>query len=546
MTRRDRLVVAVVLALMAGVAALIVVSVIDADHRGVRALERQRLESINQLGRSMDAQVQAAVTGFSGIVARPFNLTPNDPDDVKLLQSFVTPSSRTGFFLTDASGRITAGVLLRDESAVGTRPTIAGLDAVLSDGGAKILAVQAHGLTTSLPVLDVAAAITDATGSIRGAFVVETEASADSTFNLQVAPLGGSSTGQFFVLDENGAVVASSQAEAIGKPVDDQTLVTLPEGLHRRHGLVEVVADIPSAGWRAVFRQNSEDFEGGLSRRLATVTVLVVLAGAVGAAVSMVTITRRLRNSREEQRRLRELNQAREEFISIVSHELRTPVAGVLGFLETTVDHWGVMDDDQRHQAVVRATGNARRLQMLARDVLDTASIDEGRLRYVFGPLDLRAEVSTAVEGMRDFQPERAIDLATPTGPVMVNADGDRILQVLMNLFENAVNSSPLGTPIAIAVGVDGGDATVAVTDRGPGLTAAEREEVFAKFARGSRSGVRGTGLGLYVSREIIRAHGGRIWSETAAEGGGATFVFTIPLAAAVSPAASAVSATPA
>ena len=96
---------------------------------------------------------------------------------------------------------------------------------------------------------------------------------------------------------------------------------------------------------------------------------------AVGLAL-VVILVRRLRQAQEEERRLRELSRSQEEFISVVSHELRTPVAGVLGFLQTTLDHWDVMSEGERQRAIGRAMSIARRLHSLTRDVLDTSTIE--------------------------------------------------------------------------------------------------------------------------------------------------------------------------
>ena len=531
MKQRDRLLVVGAAVAVAAIASLIIVTVLDAARRGVDALEDQKREQIEQLSRSMEAQIGSAVSGFAGIVARPYTFEIDDPGDLELLESLgFGAEATTGIYLVDPQLRITNGILLRDPDVVGTRLDNPKLADLMETGGVAILPVG-EGLTTALPVIDIAATVAGADGRVRGALVIEAEASADSAFNQQVAPLGGESSGEFLILDENGAVVASSEGDFIGLPVDDETLRGLAPGLYRRGGRVVVIGDIPSASWTAVFRQDADDFEGGLSQRLGVATLLVVVAGAIGAVISVITVTRRLQASREEQRRLRELNRTREEFISIVSHELRTPVAGVLGFLESTIDHWDAMEDAQRRQAVVRAAGNARRLQALARDVLDTSSVEEGRLRYVFGRVDLGAELESAVTAMRELQPDRDVELARPDTPVIVRADGDRIVQVLMNLFENAANSSPPGSAVNLSLQVEGGDAMVAVSDHGPGLSAEERDEVFVKFARGHRTGVRGTGLGLYLAREIVTAHNGRIWAEQRAGVQGATFVFTIPLA---------------
>src|SRR5204862_2661746 len=109
--------------------------------------------------------------------------------------------------------------------------------------------------------------------------------------------------------------------------------------------------------------------------------ILVLLLLVVGLTLTAL-LARRLRQSREQEARLRELNRSQDEFISVVSHELRTPVSGVVGFLQTSLDHWDTMSDEDRHSAVRRAFSNAPRLQATTRDVLDTESIESARLGY--------------------------------------------------------------------------------------------------------------------------------------------------------------------
>jgi signal transduction histidine kinase len=211
-----------------------------------------------------------------------------------------------------------------------------------------------------------------------------------------------------------------------------------------------------------------------------------------------------------------------------VSHELRTPVAGVLGFLQTSLDHWDSMSEEERRSAVERANANARRLQVLTRDVLDATAVERGELSYNFLPVDLGAELGTAVTAMRELQPQRDVVLEVPEEPVRVRADADRLMQVVMNLFDNAVNSSPPESPITVRLVLDGGAAVASLTDRGRGLSVTEAGSLFDKFTRG-RSTTRGSGLGLYLVREIVTAHGGTVWGEPA-EGGGTTFSFKLPL----------------
>ena len=265
--------------------------------------------------------------------------------------------------------------------------------------------------------------------------------------------------------------------------------------------------------------------------------ILTIVAGVIAAVVALIATSARLRAARREQARLAEINRSQEEFLSIVSHELRTPVAGVVGFLQTTLDHWHQLDEDQRRETLVRAAANARRLQALTRDVLDVTNVERGTLSIALGPVELGEELRTAVAAMRELDPARPITLELPDEPIQARGDGDRLLQVLLNLFENASNSSPADAPIDIRLVRTNGDAVVTVTDHGPGLAPGERTAVFEKFVRGRAAGIRGSGLGLFVCRKIIEAHGGKIWADDAPDSSGARFSFTIPAqpAAAVS-----------
>jgi len=290
-----------------------------------------------------------------------------------------------------------------------------------------------------------------------------------------------------------------------------------------------VVAEVPAAGWRVAFRQDADEFEQALARPLESAGRILVLAILVAGALITILLDRRLRAARAEQDRLRALSEAQQEFISIVSHELRTPVAGVLGFLETSLDHWDAMDDADRRSAVARAAINARRLQAMTRDVLDTQNVEAGRLVHVLQRLDLANEVRVAIDAARDLDPDRSLEVDVPAEPVWVAGDADRIQQVLANLIDNAHKNSPAVEPVAVAMRVDGTEAELTVSDRGAGITEETMGHIFDKFVRGRGDAVSGTGLGLYIARQIVEAHDGRIWAEST-PGEGATFHVTIPL----------------
>ena len=179
-----------------------------------------------------------------------------------------------------------------------------------------------------------------------------------------------------------------------------------------------------------------------------------------------------------------------------------------------------------------RAFSNARALQTLTSDVLDSASIEARTLTYRFETTDVRSCVDDAIQTVRDASPDRTITFASPSDPVLVRADTIRIRQVLGNLLDNAAKSSAPDAPIEVEVVTNGRMATVSVRDRGPGIAPEERERIFEKFTRGRAGMTRGTGLGLYISRHIVDAHGGEISAQSVPGEPGARIEFTLPLAA--------------
>jgi two-component system sensor histidine kinase KdpD len=205
----------------------------------------------------------------------------------------------------------------------------------------------------------------------------------------------------------------------------------------------------------------------------------------------------------------------------------------VLGFLPPTNDHWDTMSEEDRRHALTRAVANARGLQALTRDVLDSSAVDAGGLSYSWDVVDLRHEVESAVTAAHDLRPDRRVVFDPGEGPAWERADPDRIQQVLVNLLDNAAANGPPDTDIEVTLRSAGDEVEVSVVDHGPGLSEGDLERVFEKFVRG-RSTVRGTGLGLYLAREIMNAHHGRIWADRAGSSG-ARFCFSLPLVSAPS-----------
>jgi signal transduction histidine kinase len=256
-------------------------------------------------------------------------------------------------------------------------------------------------------------------------------------------------------------------------------------------------------------------------------------AGEVGALLSAFnSMTRALEHSRrellEQNDRLRESEQHKRDLISMVSHEIRTPLASVVGFTSLLLERDFSPEEQRRYLEIVDQ--QARRLASLAGDFLDVQLLEGGGLRFDYAPFDL---VDLASEQARLFfshTSSHTIDLDLPDEPVVVNADRDRIAQVIGNLLSNAIKYSPSGGHVRLRLTADERGAQFSVTDEGLGISASDRVRIFEKFFRGTdaASGIGGTGLGLAVAREIVSSHGGRIEVESE-PGHGSTFTVTLP-----------------
>ncbi|MGV3760142.1 MAG: ATP-binding protein [Actinomycetota bacterium] len=540
--RAERLLPAAVL--LGFVIAAVAVSLLvrDAEERAVDGLEQAATNEVETVAAGMAqrfggqlASTSSALFGFE------FEATEGSAKDQEILDELndlLGGLLQAGLYITDLDGVVTNGIEI-DADLIGRPTGLPGMDDVLANeafiGGRSFILPVGEGLTTDQPVqLNVVPILDGPVGEGRayGALVLESPVSAENGFNEEVRALRRGETGTYTVIDSGGAVLAAGDPGLVAKPAPER-VAGRPAGLEREDGELVIVAPIAEQllGWTLVFTQDIDEFEEPLAGPLQTAgTILVIVLLGAGFVMTLVLI-RRLRTAREEQERLTQISAAQQELISIVSHELRTPVAGVLGFLETSLDHWDQMDDAQRRSAVARAAANARRLQAMARDVLDTQNLEAGQLVQVMGPVELAAEVRDAVEAQQDLDAERRFEVELPDEHVWVSADSDRIQQVLANLLDNARKNAPVVAPIDVTLRLVDGQAEVTVRDQGPGITEEARERIFDKFVRGRSESVTGTGLGLYISRQIVEAHGGRIWAESD-PGQGATFRFRIPLTA--------------
>jgi CheY-like chemotaxis protein len=227
----------------------------------------------------------------------------------------------------------------------------------------------------------------------------------------------------------------------------------------------------------------------------------------------------------------RDLVRTKDELVSVVSHELRTPLASVVGFAELLRTR--ELAEAQRQQFLTVIEEEGRRLTALINDFLDLQRMESGRQQISPRPAELAPLLERAVAAA-GADPVCPIRIEIENRLPAVRVDGDRLLQVLSNLLSNARKYSPGGGTVRVAARAADGQVTVSVQDEGLGVPPEAQAHLFQKFYRvdnSDRRQIKGTGLGLTISRKIVEAHGGRIWAESAGLGQGSRFSFTMPVA---------------
>lgn len=218
-------------------------------------------------------------------------------------------------------------------------------------------------------------------------------------------------------------------------------------------------------------------------------------------------------------------SQTQKEFVNMVGHEMKTSIQAILTYSELLQNK----HDESRDDYIKAILRNAQRLKMLSDNLTDLTKIDANIMKLKKERFDLGTLILSLVEDFTNMnkccKSKNRISVKSPEH-IFVNADAQRLAQVILNLLDNAVKFTKDGN-ISISLQIhEEHFIRVTITDTGPGIDSKVRPDLFNKFATSSH---RGTGLGLYICRNIIEAHGGRIWAENNPDKNGATFSFTIP-----------------
>ncbi|WP_420612114.1 ATP-binding protein [Candidatus Spongiisocius sp.] len=229
---------------------------------------------------------------------------------------------------------------------------------------------------------------------------------------------------------------------------------------------------------------------------------------------------------------LEELERLRTDFLGMVSHELRTPLTSIKGSAATVLGARSPLDPAETRQFFRIIEEQADHMRDLINNLLDLTRIEAGTLSVVAEPTDVAALIEQARNAFLSGGYRNNIEIDVAPNLPRVAADGQRIIQVLHNLFSNASKYSRDWSPIRVTSRREDTHVVTSVADEGRGIAGEDLPHLFTKFSRieaGGEHRVGGHGLGLAICRGIVEAHGGRIWAESDGDGKGTRFIFTIP-----------------
>ncbi|MDQ2967790.1 MAG: GAF domain-containing protein [Actinomycetota bacterium] len=321
-------------------------------------------------------------------------------------------------------------------------------------------------------------------------------------------------------VDRDGQVVLwNSAAEEIsGVPQEEAIGRTTVQVLQRQ--LESAEAETPSGQRLISIMRGGEEVWLSLSE--------AVMRDPLGAVAGRIFAFRDISADRM-------VEQVKSDFVAAVSHELRTPLTSIYGFAETLLRQDIPFGEEERRTFLGYIASESERLTEIVDQLLNVARLDAGDLQVELGRIDVGSVVSELVETVEEsgVMNGHRFEIDLPDEPLAAEADPDKVRQVFNILVENALRYSPGGGTVTVGARRSDARVEVRVADEGIGIPAAERARIFRKFYRAesaARDGAAGTGLGLFIARELVTAMGGRIWVEST-EGEGSSFSFELPAA---------------
>ena len=332
-----------------------------------------------------------------------------------------------------------------------------------------------------------------------------------------------------------GRAVASRQPVQVPDILTDgnYSLVHVIQNMNVRALLgVPLMRDSTVLGALVVGRQSAGEFPKETVDLLRTFSSQSVLA--IQNARLFRDITEQRQELESANRRLKELDKLKSDFVSNVSHELRTPLTAVEVLIDNMLDGITGSLNDQQSRYITGIKESADRLARLIDDLLDLSVIEAGKLALHPGPFSLASLMMTVAETLKPMAEEKHIRLQAGDldANLMAWADRDKVAQVLTNLVSNAIKFTPAGGGVDVSVRSDREEwLQIRISDTGPGIAPEEANKIFDEFYQLRQPGEKktgGVGLGLAISKKLVEMHGGRIWVESGL-GKGSSFSFTLP-----------------
>jgi PAS domain S-box-containing protein len=319
-----------------------------------------------------------------------------------------------------------------------------------------------------------------------------------------------------FVVDDAGGVIEVNEAAVAmtGYPLEELRDMTVFDLVaDRAVGEVEFAQLAREGSWRGELELRHKD--GSTVPIEAQATAVNLPDGRIYVAA--------MRDIGER----RALERLQQELLAAVSHDLKNPLAAISGHAQLLRRR-----ETYTERSVVAILSETRRLGRLIDDLLDVTRAETGQLTITRDWGDLLATVQAAVEAAQEVSTSHRVELAAPEGPLIAFFDRDRLEQVVQNVLLNAIKYSPDGGTVQVHVEERGDEVWIVVSDEGIGITPDALPHLFQRFYRSAAARAQnlpGLGLGLYVTRSLVEAHGGRIWAESGGSGLGSTFTVVLP-----------------
>jgi PAS domain S-box-containing protein len=313
--------------------------------------------------------------------------------------------------------------------------------------------------------------------------------------------------------------------EVIGKHL---SILLPPE---RFHELEEMRAKVEISGGLRDIEVRSKRKDGAMIYLSLSVSPIRDVEGKI---VGFLRIAKDITEKKRYERRLKDLDKMKSDFVSNVSHELKTPLTSIKGSVDNMLDGLTGALNEKQIRYLARIKSNTDRLSRLINDLLDLSRIEAGRVEVRRASLLLTALAEEVAEHLKQLAAEKLIriEVPPPDPQMTVWADRDKVTQVLMNLIGNAVKFTPQDGKVIVAIEKNGNDyIQISIADNGPGIRPEEADKIFSKFyqvANVDKQKPQGSGLGLAISKALVEMHGGKIWVESKL-GRGSTFYFTLP-----------------